>query len=110
MSDTDREALRCQSFRAGHSVHYIKARQAARQPESRREGHIASIAGQVVQFAVDDGGVIQLGTHDAAQVERLVAKFGSSAEYHPRWGLLQFHMPHGIAHISVSTNADVGPC
>lgn len=110
MSDTDREALQCQSFRAGHSVHYIQARQVARHPESRRQGHVASIAGQVVEFALNDGGVVQLRTHDAVRVERLVAECGSRAEYHPRWGLLDFHMPHGIAHISVSTNADIGPC
>lgn len=110
MSDTDWRELQCGSFRAGHSVHYIQARQAARHPEGRRDGHVELIADEIVHFACDDGEAVLLRTHDAARVERLAAECGGRAEYHTRWGLLNLHMRDGLAHISVSANADIGAC
>jgi hypothetical protein len=109
MSDTDRQP-ECRSYGAGHNVHYIQANRARRHPENRRSGTVTSVAGQTVELNLDDGEVVRLWTHDAVRVERLVAEGGARADYHRDWSLLDFHRADVVAHVSVSTKADIGPC
>jgi hypothetical protein len=109
MSGTD-ESLVCRSYRAGHEVHYLQAKRSWRDPEGRRSGQVTAIAARMVEVTLDEGDVVQLWTHDADHVERLVAERGDRVDYHRRLGLLDFPQPDSIAHVSVSTSADIGPC
>jgi hypothetical protein len=96
----------CQSYRPGHSVHWIQAGK-SRDDGQRVPGRIVDISGDLVVVSTAEG-IRRYRNHDPGRLELLARKYGAGVAIQGHWSILT------VAGYYISITADSGrplaPC
>ena len=108
MTAGEREGIRaprpCVSYGPGHTVHYIQANHAVRDPDTKVPGRVVEITDAIV---VDvDGELRRFQNHELDRARDLLAVMGPDVGVQTRWGLLWFD--HYL--VCITETGPLGPC